>query len=201
MEKFKQEIKEHNLNRALAIETVGRISDEDFIKAIDEVADTLNKSFLDGLIDEQAVEVDFKNLDAIIEKARPHKYYKREGSPGNYKYYYTKEGYEKKKKKVEEGKEGLRGFPHKEEYAHGEVRSFKEFKELKNSLPEYFLVDLKNKKIVAGYAAYNVPNYGIYTGNKNKSGYEIWHRSTMKNPDPYLNQFPLDYEDENNWLT
>ncbi len=91
-------------------------------------------------------------------------------------------------------------FQHNEKYAYGEVRSFKEFKELKNNIPDYFLVDLKNKKIVAGYAAYNVPNYGIYTGNKNKSGYEIWNRSTMKNPEPYLNQFPLDYEDKNNWL-
>lgn len=108
MENFIKEIKDHNLNKALALEVVGRTSDEDFNKAIDEVADTLNKSFLDGLVDEQVVEVDFKNLDAILEKARPHKYYKREGSPGNYKYYYTKEQYEKEK-----GSGGDKGFSEK----------------------------------------------------------------------------------------
>ena len=108
MSNFIQEIKNHNINKALNLEMVFRTSDEDFNKSIDVVADTLNKSFLDGLVDEQAVEIDFKNLDAILEKARPHKYYKREGSPGNYKYYYTKEEYKKKKKKVEGGKEGLR---------------------------------------------------------------------------------------------
>lgn len=108
MSNFIQEIKNHNINKALNLEMVFRTSDEDFNKSIDEVADTLNKSFLDGLVDEQTVEIDFKNLDAILEKARPHKYYKREGSPGNYKYYYTKEEYEKGKKKVEGGKEGLR---------------------------------------------------------------------------------------------
>ena len=108
MSNFIQEIKNHNINKVLNLEMAFRTSDEDFNKSIDEVADTLNKSFLDGLVDEQAVEIDFKNLDIILEKARPHKYYKREGSPGNYKYYYTKEEYEKEKKKVEGGKEGLR---------------------------------------------------------------------------------------------
>lgn len=98
MSNFIQEIKNHNINKALNLEMVFRTSDEDFNKSIDVVADTLNKSFLDGLVDEQAVEIDFKNLDIILEKARPHKYYRREGSPGNYKYYYTKEEYEKEKK-------------------------------------------------------------------------------------------------------
>jgi hypothetical protein len=108
MTNFIQEIKNHNINKALSLEMVFRTSDEDFNKSIDVVADTLNKSFLDGLVDEQAVEIDFKNLDVILEKARPHKYYRREGGPGNYKYYYTKEEYEQDKKKVEGGKEGLR---------------------------------------------------------------------------------------------
>lgn len=108
MSNFIQEIKNHNINKALNLEMVFRTSDEDFNKSIDVVADTLNKSFLDGLVDEQAVEIDFKNLDVILEKARPHKYYRREGSPGNYKYYYTKEEYEKEKKGSSGGKEGLR---------------------------------------------------------------------------------------------
>ena len=93
------------------------------------------------------------------------------------------------------------GFPHKEEYAYGEVRSYREFQESEGRAPDYFLVDKEKKKIVAGYASYNIPNYSQYTGKDNKSKYEIWHASTMKNPQPYLNQFPLDYTDENNWLT
>lgn len=34
----------------------------------------------------------------LLEKAMGHKYYKREGTPGNYKYYYTEEQYNKEKK-------------------------------------------------------------------------------------------------------
>lgn len=34
----------------------------------------------------------------LLEKAMGHKYFRREGSPGNYKYYYTKEQYNKAKK-------------------------------------------------------------------------------------------------------
>lgn len=97
MDKFIKEIKDHNLQRALRIETSVKRDESDFIKAVDEVADVLNKSFLDGLVTKDEVEVDFKNLDVILEKARPHKYYKREGSPGSYKYYYTKEEYDKAK--------------------------------------------------------------------------------------------------------
>jgi hypothetical protein len=41
-----------------------------------------------------------------IEKAMNHKYYKREGVKGNYKYYYTKEEYDKTKKGKSEGVEG-----------------------------------------------------------------------------------------------
>jgi hypothetical protein len=43
-----------------------------------------------------------------IQKARPHKYYKREGSPGNYKYYYTEEEYKKAKNIPEPEKRGSR---------------------------------------------------------------------------------------------
>ncbi|MFA5704659.1 MAG: hypothetical protein WC982_14240 [Advenella sp.] len=39
----------------------------------------------------------------LLEKG--HKYYKREGTPGNYKYYYTEEQYNKEKGKKTDGKE------------------------------------------------------------------------------------------------
>ncbi|NCB02940.1 MAG: hypothetical protein EOM67_12340 [Spirochaetia bacterium] len=40
----------------------------------------------------------------ILEKGINHKYYKREGTPGNYKYYYTKEEYDKAKGREKEDK-------------------------------------------------------------------------------------------------
>lgn len=49
-----------------------------------------------------------------LEKSRPTKYFKREGSPGNYKYYYTEEEYKKAKGGAGEAKKA----------AIGEVRSF-----------------------------------------------------------------------------
>lgn len=55
-------------------------------------------------------EVMYYRTAADIEKAAGHKYYKREGTPGNYKYYYTEEQYRKAKGKLvggnkkEEGK-------------------------------------------------------------------------------------------------
>ncbi|MFA5634226.1 MAG: hypothetical protein WC973_03690 [Candidatus Dojkabacteria bacterium] len=39
----------------------------------------------------------------LLEKAMGHKYFKREGSPGNYKYYYTEAEYKKAKSKKTEG--------------------------------------------------------------------------------------------------
>ncbi len=41
----------------------------------------------------------------LLEKAMGHKYFKREGSPGNYKYYYTEEQYNKEKGKTGGSKE------------------------------------------------------------------------------------------------
>ena len=70
MEQFKKEIQEYNIQKALSLEIVGK-QDDNFIKTqIDEVVDVLNKSFLDGLISEETVELDFKNLDQIVEIAR-----------------------------------------------------------------------------------------------------------------------------------
>lgn len=93
-----EEIKKHNLQKALLIETSVGTEEEKFIQAVEEVVDTLNKSFIDGLATEEETENDFKNLDFIIEKARSHKYYKREGAPGHYKYFYTKEQYDQAKR-------------------------------------------------------------------------------------------------------
>lgn len=74
--------------------------------------DTINKAFKSEKLTEKEAENAALYLDSVIKKARNVKYYKREGTPGNYKYYYTKEQYENKKggkkdseKKEEKGKE------------------------------------------------------------------------------------------------
>jgi len=64
---------------------------------------TLNDNFKKGLITEELCVKAAVQLDEIM-KARNVKYYKREGSPSNYKYYYTEEQYKKEKGgKKEEG--------------------------------------------------------------------------------------------------
>ncbi len=106
MEDFTREIKDHNLRKALEIEAIGNQENEEFLGSIDEVAGTLNKSLEDGLIGQAEYERDFENLDRIIQKARPHKYIKREGTPGNYKYYYTLEEYKAAKGEAVDTTEG-----------------------------------------------------------------------------------------------
>ena len=59
----------------------GKKEDED----IKESGDKITKSIYED------------HLDNVLSKARVTKYYKREGSPGNYKYYYTKDEYDKAK--------------------------------------------------------------------------------------------------------
>lgn len=75
-------LKELNTLRNITQDTVNKVTEE------------LNKSFTNGT-SADTVEAAFKNLDILIEKSGNHKYFKREGSPGNYKYYYTKEEYDK----------------------------------------------------------------------------------------------------------
>ena len=72
-------------------ETWGKIkkSDEDGGDIIDK---SLN--FIGDLLGEEVLN--------DIEKSINHKYFKREGAPGNYKYYYTEEEYNKKGKSGEE---------------------------------------------------------------------------------------------------
>ena len=65
--------------------------------SIYRTAEALNKSFTTGT-SADTVEAAFKQLDFLIEKSG-NKYFKREGSPGNYKYYYTKEEYDARGKK------------------------------------------------------------------------------------------------------
>lgn len=71
---------------------------------ISKVTQILNSKFEKGLISEELCENSFKELDNLIEKAGVHKYFKREGSPGNYKYYYTEAEYREAKSKKSEGK-------------------------------------------------------------------------------------------------
>jgi carbonic anhydrase/acetyltransferase-like protein (isoleucine patch superfamily) len=88
----------------------------DIEKAINDTLEVLNDNFNKGLIDEKLAESAANDIDNLIQKARPHKYYKREGGPGNYKYYYTEEQYKKEKggKPEEKKKEGGEGSEKKE---------------------------------------------------------------------------------------
>lgn len=60
-----------------------------------KATEILNDNFNKGLINELETEEAFEQLDSLIEKG--HKYYKREGTPGNYKYYYTEQEYREAK--------------------------------------------------------------------------------------------------------
>jgi hypothetical protein len=95
MEDWEYELKLRQLNRAVNIERSVEGSDlnlkikeqeaknnEDLNKAVDLVNDTFNK----GLITELQAEL-------FLEKAINHKYFKREGTAGNYKYFYTEDEY------------------------------------------------------------------------------------------------------------
>jgi hypothetical protein len=64
---------------------------------VDDMVNKLNDNFSKGLITEEICEKAFTQLDELIQKARVTKYFKREGSPGNYKYYYTEADYNKAK--------------------------------------------------------------------------------------------------------
>lgn len=66
---------------------------------VSKITQTLNQNFEKGLISEELCENSFKELDNLIEKAKITKYFKREGSPGNYKYYYTEAEYKEAKGK------------------------------------------------------------------------------------------------------
>lgn len=72
------------------------------VNPVDLIMNTLNENFEKGLIDELETEQAFEQLDSLIEKGMGgHKYFKREGTPGSYKYYYTEAEY----KEAKDGKE------------------------------------------------------------------------------------------------
>lgn len=95
------------------------------IDPVVKVTNILNENFNKGLVDELTTNQAFEELDNLIKKGiGSHKYYKREGAPGNYKYYYTEQEYkeakggenkeikggEKKEDKGEEINEGNKKF-------------------------------------------------------------------------------------------
>lgn len=88
-EKYRRE-KSDNVEKSNIIDSLDYDS-------IDDVVDTINNNFNKGLIDELTAEKAVEQLDSIFEKAGMHKYIRREGSPGNYKYYYTEEEYRQAK--------------------------------------------------------------------------------------------------------
>lgn len=81
---------------------------------VNAITKSLNDNFMNGYLSEERVEKAFAELDNLIEKAGK-KYYKRTGTPGNYKYYYTKEQYDKeanvKPKTLEQLQAKIEGSP------------------------------------------------------------------------------------------
>lgn len=163
MEDFTKEIKEHNLRKALEIEAMGNQENEDFTEAIDEVADTLNKSLEDGLIGREEYERDFDNLDQIIQKARPHKYIKCEGTTGNYKYYYTLEEYKAAQGGAVDTTEGEDKKVEIDKKFVSEVQEW-----IGDEFPEEFIAGIDSqlrKKLGENYTKVNIPADTSYDEN------------------------------------
>lgn len=99
MNPFEQDIYERNLRQKLAISFVGVAERSEIQKAVDTVTEKMNSDFAKGLSSEDEIEQNFTSLDEIL-KARAHKYFKREGAPGSYKYYYTEAEYKEAKGEV-----------------------------------------------------------------------------------------------------
>ncbi|MFA5634228.1 MAG: hypothetical protein WC973_03700, partial [Candidatus Dojkabacteria bacterium] len=80
--------------QSVAFNILRNFKETEHIMTVENVVNTINDNFNKGLIDELTTEQAFEQLDNLLEKG--HKYYKREGGPGNYKYYYTEAEYKKK---------------------------------------------------------------------------------------------------------
>ncbi len=81
--------------QSVAFNILKNFKETEHIMTAENVVNTINDNFNKGLIDELTAEEAFGQLDNLLEKG--HKYYKREGSPGNYKYYYTEAEYKEAK--------------------------------------------------------------------------------------------------------
>jgi len=76
--------------QSIAFNIVNNFRDPDvFTNSVDRIVETLNDNFNKGLIDELTVSEAIEQFDNVLKKSMSHKYFKREGTPGNYKYYYT----------------------------------------------------------------------------------------------------------------
>jgi len=89
---FQKNIREEQLKDKINIlKNTTILSKKEIKKPEEDGGDIIDKSlnFIGDLLGQDAVN--------NIEKSINHKYFKREGSPGNYKYYYTEEQYKKEK--------------------------------------------------------------------------------------------------------
>lgn len=72
-------------------------NDEEVEKHLQDTLNKLNDNFNKGFIQEDLYTRAIGQFEDFIQKSRPTKYFKREGAPGSYKYYYTKEEYNRAK--------------------------------------------------------------------------------------------------------
>lgn len=90
--------------QSVAFNILNNFKSVNYINTIEQTVELINDNFNKGLIDELTVEQAFEQLDNVIQKSATHKYFKREGSPGNYKYYYTEDEYKEARGKGTEDK-------------------------------------------------------------------------------------------------
>lgn len=88
--------------QSVAFNILNNFKSVNYINTIEQTVELINDNFNKGLIDELTVEQAFEQLDNVIQKSATHKYFKREGVPGNYKYYYTEAEYRAAKGKKPE---------------------------------------------------------------------------------------------------
>lgn len=94
-------------------------------------------------------------------------------------------------------------FKHRDKYAFGEVRSYQDFKDLSKQdlarLPDYYLLDTKDWKIIAGYQSMNVPGEVNKEYSSSGKDYHLVSAYNMRNPQSYSDNPKIDYNDKKSW--
>jgi hypothetical protein len=107
---YNEEVRERldRLEKAWKPELSSKEDNIDPIEKANLMVNIMNNNLEKGIIDNDTYEKGVSQLEVLLEKARSHNYWKREGTPGNYKYWYSKEEYESKtgKKDDSDGDKG-----------------------------------------------------------------------------------------------
>jgi len=86
--------------------------------------------------------------------------------------------------------------------AYGESHSYNEFLKTQESTqrpPDYFLIDVRDKKIIASFANMNVPKWSRLVEDWDDN-YKVVSKSAITNPPPYLSTPHINIEDSSSWI-